>query len=288
MTGRILVTGASGTTGRPIVEALLARGSAVRTATRGEEPVDPRAEHRRFDWMDPGTYDAVLEGVERAYVLAPGLVADPSEIVLSFLRRGLALGLRRVVLLSSSAIEEGQAGLGRIHGFLRARVPQWTVLQPSWFMQNLVDTRTHHHRSLVEEGRLVTATGEGRVGFVDARDIAAVGACALADSASPDAGLRITGPRALTYAEVAAIVGEITGDDVRHEHVDRQGVIEHMMEASIPRSYASLLADLEERIRRGEEGEVTDVVERVTGRAPRSLEAFAREHAEALRRQSDQ
>ena len=74
--------------------------------------------------------------------------------------------MRRVVLLSASAVPEGAPGLGTVHRYLRERVPEWAVLQPSWFMQNFVNERHHHGSTLKHDGVVVTATGEGRVGFV--------------------------------------------------------------------------------------------------------------------------
>ncbi|WNG34969.1 ergot alkaloid biosynthesis protein [Archangium violaceum] len=276
---RVLVTGATGNTGRHIASRLVELGFTVRTAARESRLADSTAEHVHFDWADTSTHDAVLAGVDRMYLISPLAVEDPSVLMVPFIERALERGVRRVVLLSSSAIPEGSPGLGTVHRFLRERVPEWAVLQPSWFMQNFVNERHHQGASLKREGLLVTATGEGRVGFVDAQDIAEVGVRALADEQPHNTAHVITGPQALSYDDIAAVLSQVAGRPMRHVHVDSEGVQKHMMEAGIPERYAALLAQLEEAIRQGAEGRVTQTVLRVTGREPRSFEAFARAHA---------
>jgi uncharacterized protein YbjT (DUF2867 family) len=235
-------------------------------------------EHVRFDWAEVSSHEEALSGVDRMYLVAPAMVEDPSKLMLPFIERALERGVRRAVLLSSSAVPEGAPGLGAVHRMIRERVPEWTVLQPSWFMQNFMEARHHHGASLQRDGLLVTCTGEGRVGFVDARDIAEVAVRALADPASHDTAHVITGPQALRYDDVAAILSRVSGRPVRHAHVPPDEAVRHMMAAGIPERYARLLAQLDEAIQQGAEGRVTDTVSRVTGREPRSFEAFVRAH----------
>lgn len=277
--GRILVTGATGNTGSQVVARLTQLGLPVRAATRGARGPDSPAEHVHFDWADPSSHEAALAGVERMYLVAPALVDDPSTLMLPFLERAWERGVRRIVLLSSSAVPQGAPGLGLVHRALVERSPEWTVLQPSWFMQNFVSERHHHGASLKHEGLLVTATGEGRVGFVDAGDIAEVAVRALADETAHDTAHLITGPQALRYDDIAAVISEVAGRPTRHVKVDPDAARRHMMSAGMPEPYARFLVSLDEAIRQGAEGRVTDTVERVTGRKPRSFEAFARAHA---------
>ncbi|CAM3569519.1 NmrA family NAD(P)-binding protein [Corallococcus sp. ZKHCc1 1396] len=283
MKPRILVIGAAGNTGRPLAQGLVAEGFRVRTATRSTTPPLASAEHVRFDWADPTTHDAALEGVDRMYLLAPGLVEDPSVLMCPFIERALARGVRRVVVLSASAIPEGAPGMGQVHRLLRERAPEWSVLQPSWFMQNFTDPRHHHGASLRRDGTLRSATGEGRVGFVDAADIAAVGVRALADEASHDTAHVITGPRALSYDDLAAVISKVAGRPVQHVHLGPEEARRHMQDAGMPETYARLLVGLDALIREGAEDRVTDTVQRITGRPPRDFESFARAHASVWR-----
>ncbi len=278
-TGRVLVTGASGTTGRPLALELESSGFDVRSAGRGGPPPGLQGEHVRFDWGDPSTHDGALAGVDRVYLVAPEFVEDPAPLMTAFLERALARGVRRAVLLSSSAVPEGAPGLGAVHRFVRERFAGWAVLRASWFMQNFVQSRHHLASGLRRDGELVSATGEGRVAFVDARDIAAVGARALADDAAPDAALLVTGAEALSYDDVARAIGRATGRPVRHRGVSPEAFAARLEAGGMPAPYARLLAGLEVAIGRGEQAAVADTVRRLTGREPRSFEAFAREHA---------
>ncbi|RYZ43100.1 MAG: oxidoreductase [Myxococcaceae bacterium] len=284
MKPRILVTGASGNTGRPIAEALASEGFRVRTATRSATPPFPSADHVRFDWADPTTHEPAVDGVDRMYLLLPPLNVNPSLLMNPFIERALARGVRRIVLLSASAIAEGSPGLGQVHRFVREHAPEWSVLQPSWFMQNFSNPQNQHGASVRRDATLVTSTDKGRVGFVDAADIAAVGVRALADEPSHDTAHVITGPQALSYDDVAAVMSRVSGRPIRHVHASREEVRRHIQEGTgMPESYADLLAGLDVTLRDGAEDRVTDTVLRVTGRAPRTFEAFAREHADVWR-----
>ena len=84
---------------------------------------------------------------------------------------------------------------------VRSTMPEWTVLRPSWFMQNF--TGDHLVAQGVRDGEIVTATGDGRVAFVDAADIAAVAGRALIDDEPHNAEYILTGPDALSYEDAA-------------------------------------------------------------------------------------
>ena len=253
-----VVTGATGTTGRRVAALLEAEGVEVRRASRSAPA--------RFDWTDPATHDVVLDGAEALYLVAPMEEPDPASVVAPVLARALDRGLRRVVLLSSSLVEPSSWGLGGIATLVR-EAPEWTVLRPSWFAQNF--TGDHPVAAGVRAGRVVSATGDGRVPFVDAGDIAAVAAAGLVGKA-PGEQL-ITGPEALSYAEACAVAAEVVGHPVVHGSVSPEAFVGHLVASGLPRPLAEVLADLDRRIARGAEDRVTDVVRRVTGREPRSL-----------------
>ncbi|WP_437288906.1 NmrA family NAD(P)-binding protein [Sorangium sp. So ce406] len=280
---RVLLTGGTGTTGRAIAARLEAAGARVRVASRSAPAPREGVEHARFDWADPATHDAALRGVDRAYLVAPAAVEDPSALMLPFIDRALAAGARRLVLLSASAVPEGAPGVGVVHRALRERAPEWTVLRPSWFMQNFVDPRHPHFAAIAARGEITTATGGGRVGFVDADDIAEVAARALLDDTPHDTAHVITGPEALSYDDVAATLSEVAGRAIRHVRADEDAARAHLVQGGIPAPYAAFLVRLDLAIRDGAEDRVTDTVHRVTGRAPRAFRDVARAHAHVFR-----
>lgn len=263
----ILLTGGTGTTGRRIAAELTRSGRPVRIASRRAQMY--------FDWYQPDSHAAALAGIEAVYLVAPVGEADPVPVMLPFLEQAQRRGVRRAVLLSSSAIDGRTAGLGELHRRLPSMFEGWTVLRPSWFMENFVGEHPHA-RSIRDHGEIVTATGVGRVPFVDPDDIAAVAVRALTDLAPHNTDHVITGPEALSYAEVAQILSEVGGRLVRHRSVSAQGLVEHFVAGGMPEGLARYLAALDTMIAAGGQDRVTATVMAVTGRRPRSFVEFCR------------
>ncbi|WP_432193519.1 NAD(P)H-binding protein [Streptomyces sp. bgisy027] len=262
-TGTTLVIGATGTTGSRTAAQLTAAGHAVRAAGRKAAPV-AGAEPVRFDWYDPGSHPAALDGVERVYVVPPVGDPDPAAVVLPFLRRARAAGVRRAVLLSASSIPEGGPAVGQVHRALPGIFEEWAVLRPSWFMQNF--TGDHPHAASIRaEGLIHTAAGTGRVGFVDAEDIAAVAVHALTDVRAPDTDLVLTGPEALSYDDIATVITEVTGRPVVHRPLSYEEMRDRLA-TRMPEEFAAMLAGMDRAIAEGAEDRVTDSVRRLTGR----------------------
>ena len=272
--GTTLVIGASGTTGSRVVARLVAAGHGAKAASRRATPV-PGAAPVRFDWHDPSTHAAALDGADRVYLIPPLADSDPAAVMVPFLRQARAAGVHRAVLLSSSAIPEGGPAVGSVHRALPDLVEQWAVLRPSWFMQNF--TGAHAHAlSIREQGSILTATGSGRVGFIDAEDIAAVAVHALTGEHAPDTNLVLTGPEALSYDDIAAIMTEVTGRLVVHRSLSDEQMRDRLA-AQIPEEFASMLAGLDRAIAEGSEDRVTNAVQRLTGRPARTFRAFLEE-----------
>ncbi|AXB43744.1 NmrA family NAD(P)-binding protein [Amycolatopsis albispora] len=270
-----LVIGGTGTTGSRVAALV---GSSARVATR--KPA--LAGQTRFDWREPETYGPALADVDRIYLVPPIGVADPVPIVEPFLAEARDHGVRRVVLLSSSAITEDTPQLGELQRLVRVGFPEWTVLRPSWFMQNFSGEHAVA-RSIRSTGEIVTATGSGRVAFVDADDIAAVAVRALLDPLPHNTDHVITGPQALSYADAASIISEVTGKPVRHRPVTTGEFAALLTATGLPSEFADVLAALDEQIRHGAEDRVTTTVDEVTGRPARTFAEFAAAHRDSWR-----
>ncbi|MFE2938203.1 NAD(P)H-binding protein [Streptomyces sp. NPDC059255] len=271
----VLVTGATGTTGSRVVSRLTALGHRVSAASRRPaRPARPGgAEPVRFDWYDTATHADALRDADRVYLVPPVGEPDPARVMLPFLRQARAAGVRRAVLLSSSAVPAGGPAVGQVHRELAGLFGEWAVLRPSWFMQNFTG-QPRHVTSIREQGLIFSATGRGRVGFVDADDIAAVAVHSLTDDPAPSGELVITGPEALGYDDVAAVITEVTGRPVAHRSLGFEQLRDRLA-ADLPEEFAALLAGLDLSIAEGAEDRTTDTVERVTGRPPRAFRAFA-------------
>ncbi|MEU6298094.1 NmrA family NAD(P)-binding protein [Streptomyces erythrochromogenes] len=273
-----LVIGATGTTGRRVTAGLVAKGRRVKAAGRTPTP-QPGAQPVRFDWNEPATWTGALDGADRVYLVPPTGSPDPAEVMLPFLHLARGAGVRRAVLLSSSAIPAGGPAVGRVHEQLPALFEEWAVLRPSWFMQNFAGSAPHA-RTIRDDGAILTAAGDGRVGFIDAEDIAAVAVHALTDGQAPNTDLILTGPQALSYADVAAIVTEVTGRPVVHRPLTFEELRDRWA-AEIPLEFATMLAAMDRAIADGAEDRTSDTVERLTGRPPGTLRAFVEREVRA-------
>ncbi|OLT23899.1 ergot alkaloid biosynthesis protein [Actinomadura sp. CNU-125] len=276
----VLVTGGTGTTGARVADRLRADGRTVRVASRRAANTGDAGDAVRFDWLDPSTHDAALHGVESIYLVPPIGALHPEDVMLPFLERAVRAGTRRAVLLSSSQLAPGGPATGAVHAALPEVFGEWAVLRPSWFMQNFTGGHVHAE-SIRSAGVITTATGGGRVGFIDADDIAAVAVRALTDPVAPATDRVLTGPGVLSYDDVAATIARVTGRPVRHRAVSADRMREHLA-GSVPDGFAAMLADLDGLIAGGAEDRVTDAVEQVTGRPPRSFAAFAAAHARSF------
>ncbi|MFC8677961.1 MULTISPECIES: NmrA family NAD(P)-binding protein [Streptomyces] len=270
-TGTTLVIGATGTTGSRTAAQLTAAGHRVKAASRRATPVAD-AEPVPFDWYDPATHAAALDGVDRVYLIPPLGDSHPAATMLPFLHQARTAGVHRAVLLSSSAIPEGGPAVGTVHQALPDLFGQWAVLRPSWFAQNFTGTHAHA-RSIRDEGIIWSATASGRVGFVDAEDIAAVAVRALTDEQAPNTDLVLTGPEALSHDDIAAVITEVTGRAVVHRRLSYEQMRDRLT-TQVPVEFAAMLAGMDRAIAEGAEDRITDTVQRLTGRPPRTFRAL--------------
>ena len=271
---RVLVTGASGKTGRRVVEHLVGMGIQPRSAVR-----TPKGGHAvRFDWEAAETHVEALDGIGAVYLVAPPGVVDPLPVMLPFLQQALRSGVTRFVLLSASSLEAGGSMMGQVHAWLASNVPSWVVLRPTWFMQNFSEQQ--HLPTIVGEAAIFSATGDGRIGFIDAEDIAAVAAVALTEPDFESGDLILTGPETLSYDEVTTLIGTATGREVHHRRLTEQQLKARIASSGIPEGFASGLAAMDTAIATGAEDRTTDNVLRVTGRPAGSFQDFVARSAE--------
>ncbi|MDQ0578448.1 NmrA family NAD(P)-binding protein [Streptomyces rishiriensis] len=275
-----LVIGATGTTGSRVAAQLAAVGRRVKAASRRATPVGGACPVR-FDWDDPASFEGALEGADRVYLIPPLGSPDPAAVMLPFLQQARAAGVHRAVLLSSSAIPAGGPAVGQVHQALPGLFTQWAVLRPSWFMQNFTGDHAHA-RTIRADGTIRTAAGEGRVGFVDADDIAAVAVHALTEAQAPKTDLIITGPQALSYGDIAAVLTQVTGRTITHRRLTYEQMRDRLA-ADMPAEFAAMLAGMDHAIAEGAEDRTTDTVQRLTGRPPRSFRAFAEREIHRIR-----
>jgi uncharacterized protein YbjT (DUF2867 family) len=266
----VLVLGGTGKTGRRVVAALEGRGVPVRAASRSGAT--------RFHWSDRTTWAAALEGVGAVYVMAPDLgSAHVADEVGAFAEQALASGVGRAVLLSVPV--EGGVVTDDVLAAERALVDsglEWTILRVRWFFQNFSEDFL---RAPVMAGELRLPTGEGREGFIDADDIAAVAAAALVEDGHAGKVYELTGPRLMTFGEAAAEIARASGRELRYESVSADVFVAEQVAQGVPEDFARVQAALYVNLSTDVLATLTGDVQAVLGRPPRDFADYAREAA---------
>jgi uncharacterized protein YbjT (DUF2867 family) len=144
-------------------------------------------------------------------------------------------------------------------------------------MQNFDEDDAVYARAIREDDELYSGSGGRRAGFVDARDVADAAVTVLTDDGHHGRAYDLTGPEALTYAEVAEVLATASGRPVRHVDADVDRHRAHFARSGRPDSWTDHMLHLFVLVRAGVFDGVSDDVQRLTGHAPRSLAAYAEE-----------
>jgi uncharacterized protein YbjT (DUF2867 family) len=259
----ILVLGATGKTGRRVVERLQARGVPTRAGSRSAQPP--------FDWQDPDTWAPALQGAAAVYVTYFPDLAMPGapEAVGKLARLAADAGVERLVLLSGRGEEEAQ----RSEEAVKAAGIDWTILRSSWFNQNFSEGFL---LEAVLEGVVALPVGGMREPFADADDIADVAVAALTEDGHIGQLYEITGPRLMTFADAVAAIAQATGRDVRFETVPMQGFADELARQGVSADEAWLVEYLFGEVLDGRNESVGDGVQRALGREPRDFSDYVR------------
>lgn len=280
---RILVTGASGNVGRHIVTQLVESGATVRAAghapAAGYEPSTPGGATvgwTPFGFTDPNTWAPAFDGVDTMFLLRPPAISNVGRDLLPAVAAARHAGVRHVVFLSLQGAQRIRVvPHAKVETWLRSSGLGWTFVRPSFFTQNLSTT---HAADIRDRDEILVPAGLGRTAFVDVADVAAVAATALLHPAQHHGkAWTVTGPEALTYAQVAAILSGVLGRTITYT---RPGLLRYLRHAhqtlDMPRTMTAVTAAIYLTARLGLAAGLTDHVRRVTGREPLNLEQTAR------------
>lgn len=255
-----VVLGGTGKTGRRVAAGLAARGVPVRVASR-RGPVT-------FDWDKPEGWGAALTGASAAYVAySPDLAAPGAAEAMRELGRVCASrGVERLVLLSGRGEPQAQVS----EAALRAGLDGVTVLRAAWFAQNFSEG---HLAGAVAAGELALPGGDVAEPFVDAEDVAEAAVTVLLDDAHVGKVYELTGPRLLTFAEVASEISAATGRPLRYQPITRAQLEEGLVH-EMPPAHAAFFAELFTFLLDGHNAHVDADLPRLLGRPARDFRAF--------------
>lgn len=264
--GPVLVLGGTGKTGRRIVQRLKAKGVETRIGSRAATPA--------FDWDDASTWDAALEGMKAVYIsYAPDLaVPGAKEAVQQFTEAAKRHGVTRLVLLSGRGEEEAEAS----ERIVQESGLDWTIVRTSWFNQNFSEGE---FIGMVLSGEITLPAGDVPEPFADADDIADVAVAALTEPGHSGELYEVTGPRLMTFEEIALELSYATGRQIRYIPVPHADFIEGLRQSGAPDGMIWLLDYLFSTVLDGRNTSLHDGVQRALGRPPKDFSDYAREVA---------
>lgn len=265
--GITLVLGGSGKTGRRIVQRLQSRGVPTRVGSRSSSP--------SFDWNKPEDWGAVLDGVTAVYIsYSPDLaIPGATDSIQQLVDRAVEHGVTRLVLLSGRGEEEAQA----CENIVQAADVEWTVVRASWFMQNFSEGA---FLQLVLGGTIALPAADIPEPFIDVNDIADVAVAALTEPGHAYETYEVTGPRLLTFSELAREISAAAGREVRFVQIPAEAFAQGVEESGIPKDIAWLLSYLFDTVLDGRNAYIGDGVQRALGREPADFSAFAQRISE--------
>jgi uncharacterized protein YbjT (DUF2867 family) len=270
MAGKILVLGANGTIGTALVAKLLAKGEAVKAASRTGRAV-AGAEGVVFSYLETSTHAAAFDGVDRAFVMLPTGHVNSREMLLPVIEAAAARRVK-VVLQTAFGVDADDAiPYRQVELALEKSGIPYVILRPNWFTDNF---HTFWKAGL-DQGRISLPAGEGKTSFVTVEDIADCAAAVLGGNAFDGRAFNLTGPEALSYAEAAQILTEVLGRPVVYEPSGDEAFIALLVAAGLPADYAAFLAMIFHPVREGWTAAVSDAVPLLTGHPARSVRDYA-------------
>lgn len=280
MSARILVTGAPGNVGTPVVHELRELGaSSFRVAARhpdaARQHLGDDLEIVPFDFLKPETFK-VFEGVERVFLVRPPALANVERDIAPALRAAQRAGVQQIVFLSLQGVENNRVvPHHKIEVLIQELGLSYTFLRAGFFMQNLSTT---HRDEIAQRDEIAVPVGDARTSFIDTRDIAAVAARVLTEEGHEHQAYVLTGAEALTYDEVAATLSRVLGRNIRYTRPSVWRFFQQQLAKGQKLGFAFVVTMLYTITRFGNAATVSEDVQRVLQRPPRSLETFVRDH----------
>lgn len=286
----LLVTGASGHLGRRVIELLLEAGiqpSAIIATTRTPEKLadfeaqDVHVRHANYDQAE--TLVEAFKGAERLLLISLDVLDGRLPRQLNAVKAAEAAGVKHVLYTSltnpdpSTPITLAPDHWGTENA-LRASGMGWTFLRNNVYADGLVQTLAQ----AAQLGGLYNAVGDGKIGYVTREDCARAAAAALAADFNGQRVLDITGPAAVTQAELAQIASEISGKTITYVPLTPDVLKQNLSGAGLPQPIVELLASFDEAGALGKLDVVSNTVETLTGRKPTSVAEFLATQREAV------
>ncbi|WP_199711350.1 NmrA family NAD(P)-binding protein [Tessaracoccus antarcticus] len=274
----ILVTGANGTVGAAVVVELRLAGVAFRSAVR--TPAPEVAQEVLFDFTDPSTWDQAFQGVTSLFLVRPPAIGNVKRDLLPAVAAARAAGVTHVVFLSLQGAERNKmVPHAAVEEWLQDSGMAFTFVRASFFHQNLSTT---HVSDIRDRDEILVPAGAGATAFVDACDVGAVAAAALVNPHDhANRAWTVTGPRALTYQQVAEVLSAELDRPIRYRRPGALRYVRHArQQLAMPWAMVAVTTAIYTLARLGKAAGLSTDVNTVLGRPPLDFAEFA--HRERL------
>jgi uncharacterized protein YbjT (DUF2867 family) len=278
-TKMILVTGATGTAGRAVIDALRNVGAPFRGMVRN----NPATHEVAADFTDKASLKTALAGVDTVFVVCspiPQLV----ELEGNMIDACVDAGVSHVVQLSALGAGDYEKSFPswhrKVEDKLRTSGIGYTILRPNGFFQNI---EAFYAPSVRTQGAFYAAMSDAKSSFLDVSD---VGSAAAGILASPSAHVGMTyelnGPEAMSYAEIAERISRTVGRPVKYIDIPEEAQRKGMLDLGMPSWQVEAVLELQQYYVSGRAGDVTDVLPSLLGRPPITLDEYLAENKESF------
>ncbi len=267
MNKNILVIGATGKTGRRVVEQLQKRGIEPRIGSRDATP--------SFDWNDKDTWVDSLKGIHNVYVTYYPDLAVPGakETVESFTYLAIEMGVKKMVLLSGKGETEAEACEQMV---INSGI-NYTIVRASWFNQNWSES---FFLDPILAGQVALPMANTPIPFVDANDIAEVATEVLLNEDYNGKIIEVTGAELITFKDAVAIIAKASAKKIEFHEITLAQYVDGMKEMNVPEDFIWLIEYLFSHVLVNPKNQKTSKdIERVLGRKAKSFETYAKETA---------
>ena len=294
MSKTLLVTGASGQLGRGVINHLLdtfkVPAAQIIATTRTPANLADLAARgvtvREADFDDPASLATAFAGADRALVISTNELAIQGkrrEQQIAAVTAASKAGIAHLLYTSLPDPEPGSPVVFAPDHYdteqaIKASGIPYTIFRNGWYDENLFMTLP----PILASGQWYTSAGDGGVSYATRDDMAAAIAAGLASDTGESTTYTLTGPKAYTTVEVAALVTEVTGKPIQVVQLSDDALTEGMKAAGLPEPFARLLVSFDATTRGGGLGMVTDSVEKLSGRKSVSLKQFLETNKAAL------
>lgn len=279
---KILVTGATGTIGSFVVKGLKHIKADFVAMVRSEEKAKTLNEKGIGtvigDLENIESLEKALDGIDKVFLLSVTSPDSPKQQG-NLVKVAKEKGIKHIVKVSArGTASDAIFNIGRWHAVTEAEIMEsginYTFLHCHSFLQNLF----FDEGTIKEQNAIYSSMGSGRIGMVDARDIAAVAIHTLTVKGYENKTYTLTGPKAVSYDDVARSLTQHLGREIKYVPVELEASRKGMIESGMPKWLADDMTTINELYSEDKGSELSGDVEKVTGQKPISLDEFIQDY----------